>query len=114
MSRDIPPFQPVGDDAPRESQLRIFNETLGAVVRALRNRLDFESNFNAEIRTLSVDHDTEIELTLQEMIGPVLGVVILDAELAWTRVTANSIKLKVKWDSAPTTPVSTSFLLFGA
>lgn len=120
MSRDIPSFQPVGDDAPRESQLRLFNETLGAVVRALRNRLDFESNFNAEIRTLSLSNDTEVEVSLREMVGPVIGVVVLDSDLfdypslAWTRVSAQAIKLKIKWDSTPTTPVNVDLLLFGA
>lgn len=92
---------------------------LELVTTALQTNLSVLANFNWDVRTLLVPHNTEVEIR-HEAREPILGVHLIGsglfdyATLAWERVEAGRIKLKVKWDSAPTADTSVTLLVVGA
>lgn len=92
---------------------------LTLVTTALQRKLSVLSNLNWDVKTVSIPHDTAVELR-HSAEEPILGVHLLRtglfdyAKLAWERVDGGRIRVKVKWDSAPTSDTEAVFLVLGA
>ncbi len=90
---------------------------VGVLTRALQGKLTFLDNFDREIRLLNLSNDTAETIKLQDLRAKPRGVFVLGSELfdyphlAWRVISAKEIEIKVKWDSAPTTPVATEILV---
>lgn len=87
--------------------------------QALTNRLTFEENLNAEVRDVEVFHNVEVELTLNTLNGPAIGVFLVFSELEdyaklkWRASDADTLRFTVKWDSAPSAGYTVRLVIIG-
>jgi len=107
-------------DDGKERFFQHLNETVGKSIDALQRKLTMLENMNFEERTFDVEQDTEIEVTLDKIRGKAKGVTVVSADIydynpnvAWTHVSSNTVKLKVSFDSAPTSPVEVTLRFEG-
>lgn len=98
--------------------LRTTFDQVELLSNAVRNRLGPE-NSNEEIREISVSDDTTETIYLQTLLGTphtaFLGYSehFSPAQFAWRIVDRNRVEVKVKWVSAPSSPVLCRFVFRG-
>jgi len=96
-----------------------LSEQVETLTRACQGNIDFDRNFNSEIRALALSNDTETTITLQRIKGKPSAVFVLWEELfdytklAWKLVGEGKITVKVEWDSAPSTQTKVKLLIVG-
>jgi len=103
------------DDAlgPRDKALKDHTE-------ALQSRLSFSDNFNAEVRSVSLHHQAEVELTLTKLHGEPLGIVLLHNAIndytrtTWRQTDVSTVAVKVDFSTAPTAEVDVTLLILGS
>jgi len=95
-----------------------INKQFEKLTNAMRKGLDFGSNFNGQVKTLELAHDTSTEIKV-DVRGKPLGVLILGtnstdyARVAWEIVDAEKVAVKVKWDTDPGALVEATLLIIG-
>jgi hypothetical protein len=99
--------------------LEQLNGVLTNLTTALSGKLS-TVNFNAEARTVTLEHEVDMEVSLERIRGRVQEVRILSqdlydfATLAWEHVSERTIKVKVTFVSAPSVPIDMQLLFVGA
>ena len=109
-------------DIPEEifRTLEPLNEQLQALTTGARRRLSFEDNFNAQVHKILLKDDIAVDLSVDKVRGKANRVEVDTPgffdyyRLAWKVIDENKIRVKVKWDSAPTDKVDATIVVFGS
>ena len=113
-----PQDYPLFNSPEGEKFLEQLNKLLEPVSRALNGGIGV-TNLNCEVKEFEVEEDTEYQVTLRHVSGPVRSVRLLNADLydyasvAWTPVDQNVYKIRVSFDSAPTSKVMARIVFEG-
>ena len=92
---------------------------LVSLTQAVQGRLGFTDNMLSETRTLKFDDDTSLTIKLRRLKTIPIAVVLLKEalfdywQLAWAVVDKTSVKVKIRWDSSPSTPTEATILIIG-
>lgn len=102
-----------------DSVLESRDKQIKDLTTVLTSRLDFDSNFNAEIREITVPDATEVEIRLRSLKSQPVGVVHLwnengdDVALSWAPSDQDKLKVTITFASSPTDEVLTRLLIIG-
>lgn len=108
--QDAPPFW--------QRALDPINKQFELLTTALAGLLSFVDNFDADVREIEVEHDTDTDITV-ELRGFPKEVQVHTPEnydyyqVAWEVIDAKTVRLKVKWDTDPGEPVKVRIRVLG-
>lgn len=96
-----------------------LNDQIEDLTTALQLRLTLSENLYSEVRTLELAHDVSTDIRLQKIRTRPLGLLVLATDYyeyhraAMEVVDRDLIRVKIKWDVAPSSEVAVTLAIFG-